>query len=112
MFDTMKGVENFVHTENSRFYHIRALNNKNVKEYYIESLLNTNAHKFDRHGVIKVNSFHHQAIKNVAKYFKVIATSEDGIIEAIEYNNIIGVQWHPEQMMDIEFFRKYIELFF
>lgn len=61
---------------------------------------------------IQVNSFHHQAINKVAQNFKVTATSEDGIIESIEYNNILGVQWHPEQMMDIEFFRKYIELYF
>lgn len=61
---------------------------------------------------LKVNSFHHQAINKVAQDFKVIATSEDGIIEAIEYNNILGVQWHPEQMMDVEFFKKYIEVYF
>ena len=61
---------------------------------------------------LKVNSFHHQAINKVAQDFKVIATSEDGIIEAIEYNKILGVQWHPEQMMDVEFFKKYIEVYF
>lgn len=61
---------------------------------------------------IEVNSFHHQAINKLAKGFKVTATSEDGIIEAIEYNKILGVQWHPEQMMDMEFFRKYMEFYY
>lgn len=61
---------------------------------------------------IEVNSFHHQAIKDVAENFKVTAFSEDGIVEAIEYKNILGVQWHPEQMKDIKFFRKFIELYF
>ena len=61
---------------------------------------------------IEVNSFHHQAINRVAEKFKVTATSEDNIIEAIEYNKILGVQWHPEQMMDIHFFKKYIEVYF
>lgn len=61
---------------------------------------------------IDVNSFHHQAIKNVAKNFEVTAVGQDGIIEAIEFENIIGVQWHPEQMMDIEFFKKFIEIYF
>lgn len=56
---------------------------------------------------IQVNSFHHQSINKVADNFRVIATSEDGIVEAIEYENILGVQWHPEQMKDVEFFRKY-----
>ncbi len=62
--------------------------------------------------IIEVNSFHHQAIKNVAKNFKITAVSSDGIVEAIEYENILGVQWHPEQMNDVEFFKKFIELYF
>lgn len=62
--------------------------------------------------IIDVNSFHHQAIKSVADNFRVTATSLDGVIEAIEFGNIVGVQWHPEQMMDVRFFRKFIELFF
>ncbi len=74
------------------------------KDSFLEKCYKTNK--------IEVNSFHHQAINRVAQDFKVTATSEDGIIEAIEYNKILGVQWHPEQMMDIEFFRKYIELYF
>jgi putative glutamine amidotransferase len=48
----------------------------------------------------KVNSFHHQAIKNLAPGFKVTATASDGIIEAIEgVSNayVLGVQWHPEK---------------
>ena len=57
---------------------------------------------------IKINSLHHQAIKEVAKGFKVVATSEDGIVEAIENKNIVAVQWHPEYMMDIKFFDYFI----
>ena len=48
---------------------------------------------------LPVNSFHHQAIQDVAPGFKVCAHSSDGIIEAIEsteYKSMIGVQWHPE----------------
>ena len=74
------------------------------KDSFLEKCYKTNN--------LKVNSFHHQAINKVAQDFKVIATSEDGIIESIEYNNIIGVQWHPEQMMDVEFFKKYMEAYF
>lgn len=59
-----------------------------------------------------VNSFHHQAIKEVAKQFRITAISSDGMIEAIEYNNIVGVQWHPEKMDDLQFFKKFIELYF
>lgn len=47
-----------------------------------------------------VNSFHHQAIKDVADGFVVTARSADGIIEAIESLHYprYGVQWHPEAM--------------
>lgn len=56
-----------------------------------------------------VTSTHHQAIKDVAGCFKVTGISEDNIIEGIEYNNIIGVQFHPEYMNDINFFDMYIK---
>ena len=55
-----------------------------------------------------VNSFHHQAIKQVPQGFRVVATAPDGIIEAVERSGriasqygdggafILGVQFHPE----------------
>ncbi len=51
-----------------------------------------------------VFSNHHQAVKDVGKDLKVIAHSEDGVIEALE--RVTGgfglfVQWHPEQMDDL-----------
>ncbi|WP_234125017.1 gamma-glutamyl-gamma-aminobutyrate hydrolase family protein [Clostridium hydrogenum] len=49
---------------------------------------------------IITNSFHHQAIKDLAPGFKVAARSKDGVIEAIEKEEgfVIGIQWHPEMM--------------
>lgn len=46
------------------------------------------------------NSFHHQAVKDVAKSFNVAARAKDGIVEAIEKKDgfVIGVQFHPEMM--------------
>ncbi len=46
-----------------------------------------------------VNSFHHQAVKQVAPGFKVVATAPDGVVEAIEgfpTYDVNGVQFHPE----------------
>ena len=47
-----------------------------------------------------VTSFHHQAIEAAPDGFTVTAIAEDGIIEAIEGDNCIGVQWHPEREDD------------
>ena len=48
---------------------------------------------------LAVNSFHHQAVKEVPAGFRVTATAPDGIIEGMEsttFRPILGVQWHPE----------------
>lgn len=50
-------------------------------------------------GKYEVNSYHHQAIKTLAKDVTAMAISEDGLVEAISLPSkkfIIGVQWHPE----------------
>jgi putative glutamine amidotransferase len=50
----------------------------------------------------KVNSVHHQAIKDLGKDLQVMATSKpDGLIEAFTWKGapdgkVMGVQWHPE----------------
>ena len=43
-----------------------------------------------------VASSHHQAIARVAPGFEVTAHADDGVIEAIEGQGFIGVEWHPE----------------
>ncbi|ANZ60290.1 gamma-glutamyl-gamma-aminobutyrate hydrolase family protein [Secundilactobacillus paracollinoides] len=48
-----------------------------------------------------INSRHHQAIRDVAPTLKVTARADDQVIEAvesIENDQILGVQWHPENM--------------
>ena len=53
-------------------------------------------------GQVKVNSIHHQAVKDLAPGFAVEAVSnEDGIVEAIRRTDVArpylaAVQWHPE----------------
>ena len=72
------------------------------------STLNTsqqiNSSLFTLHSsLLPVNSFHHQAVRNPGKHFRVSATSPDGVIEAMESSEekpIIGVQWHPEWLAD------------
>lgn len=50
-----------------------------------------------------VNTYHHQSIKNLGNGLKAVAYSDDGVIEAIESKGdlfILGVQWHPEMMIE------------
>jgi putative glutamine amidotransferase len=51
---------------------------------------------------VRVNSFHHQAVKTLPKGFTVTAEAEDGIIEAYESDThrfVVAVQWHPESFV-------------
>ncbi|MCI0434895.1 MAG: gamma-glutamyl-gamma-aminobutyrate hydrolase family protein [Gemmatimonadetes bacterium] len=51
-------------------------------------------------GEFHVNTFHHQAIRDVAPHTRIVATAEDGLVEAIELRDhrwAVGVQWHPER---------------
>ena len=71
-----------------------------------------NSFLYDLYGKNKmVNSTHTQAVGKVAPNFEVIAKSYDGIIEGIKKDNIIGVQWHPEKLKDLEFFKSFINLY-
>ena len=48
---------------------------------------------------LAVNSFHHQAVGQLAPGFRVTGRADDGVIEAMEsteHKSILGVQWHPE----------------
>ncbi|HHW02434.1 MAG TPA: gamma-glutamyl-gamma-aminobutyrate hydrolase family protein [Thermoanaerobacterales bacterium] len=51
---------------------------------------------------IRVNSFHHQSVKDIAPDLRVTAAARDGVIEAVEAKDrgifCVGVQWHPEEM--------------
>ena len=50
-------------------------------------------------GPYAVNSYHHQAVKQLAPKAVAMAHSEDGLVEALSVPDrrfIVGVQWHPE----------------
>ena len=50
-----------------------------------------------------VNSAHHQSIKKTGKDLVINAVSSDGVIEGIEHKKLsfcIGIQWHPEFLID------------
>ena len=58
-----------------------------------------------RSGRIGVTTFHHQALKDLGKGLRVVATAPDGIIEAVEATDhpwIVGLQWHPEMSHPVD----------
>jgi putative glutamine amidotransferase len=59
--------------------------------------------RFLEKGTFSVNSTHHQAIKKPGNGLSVFAFSGDNIIEAFckeDYNFLVGVQWHPERLLE------------
>ncbi len=71
-----------------------------VKEIFIEknSLLAT-AIQYQN---CRVNSLHHQAMKEIGEGLWVTAKEDNAIVQAIEHRNysfMLGVQWHPEYLL-------------
>ena len=66
--------------------------------------------------ILKVNSLHHQGLKDIAPALRVTGHAPDGLVEAIELPNHpfgLAVQWHPEWLTDQDatrnLFRKFVE---
>jgi putative glutamine amidotransferase len=49
---------------------------------------------------LRVNSYHHMGIKDLAPNLTASAIAADGLIEGIEGNGILAVQWHPELLWE------------
>jgi putative glutamine amidotransferase len=68
-------------------------------------------------GEIRVNSGHHQAVRQVGKGLRLAATAPDGVIEALESADpnwfCVGVQWHPESetasALDMQLFECFVQ---
>ena len=54
-------------------------------------------------GQVWVNSLHHQGIHELAPGLRAVAFAGDGLVEGIEHPShpfAIGVQWHPEELIE------------
>ena len=81
------------------------IHEQNAPKWYpthkIEIKSGTKLEKIIGGNKLRVNSYHHQAVKEVASGFEINALSGDGVIEGIEHESLefaLGVQWHPELM--------------
>jgi len=56
-----------------------------------------------RTSTLRVNSYHHQGVRTLARRFRPMARTDDGLIEAYydpKARFIVGLQFHPERMLD------------
>ena len=63
---------------------------------------------------LRVNSLHHQAIDRLGAGFSIVARAFDGNVEAIWNKDLrycLGVQFHPEYMMESNFAKSIIKSF-
>jgi len=56
------------------------------------------------------NSRHHQAVRDPAPALAVVARAPDGVVEGVELRKpdgqwLLGVQWHPEDLVEADLFR-------
>jgi gamma-glutamyl-gamma-aminobutyrate hydrolase PuuD len=52
---------------------------------------------------LRVNSYHHQGVRDLAPRFKPMAHAEDGLVEAYydpKAEFVVGLQFHPERMLE------------
>lgn len=61
-----------------------------------------------------VNSFHHQAVKDIGNHLVITAYANDGVIEGFEMPDhpyFVGVQWHPERLVEHHYHPEHKALF-
>jgi len=70
-----------------------------IPSHRVNIAKNTPLHDLLRKDAIHVNSYHHQAINAISPELTVMATSPDGLVEAVYLpakKFVWAVQWHPE----------------
>jgi putative glutamine amidotransferase len=56
-----------------------------------------------RQKTLRVNSYHHQGIRDLAPRFKPMARTEDGLVEGYydpKSKFVVGLQFHPERLLE------------
>lgn len=92
--------------KNTKLIETEINHNQYERDYAHEVQINPNSflHSIINTDLIKVNSRHKYGIINVNNAI-IAASSEDGVIEAIEFPNhkfALGLQWHPEDLFEID----------
>lgn len=78
------------------------LENYDTYRHPVSILPDTPLARWYRRESLRVNSYHHQGIRRLARRFKPMAHADDGLIEAYydpEARFVVGLQFHPERML-------------
>ena len=97
--------------------HSLTMYTRNMVSHTVEIKDNTHLAAAYGSGQQMVNSFHHQAVDTAAPGFVITAKStDDDVVEAMEMPGerfIVGVQWHPEELIAREearnLFRSFVQ---
>jgi gamma-glutamyl-gamma-aminobutyrate hydrolase PuuD len=88
--------------KNSPLKHINYGEEYDTYRHPIAILPNTPLASWYRQPRIRVNSYHHQGIRDLARRFKPMAHADDGLVEAYydpKAKFVVGLQFHPERML-------------
>jgi len=97
------------HSQHAARYHL---------SHYVKAKPGSLLVKIAGQSEFKVNSFHHQAVRNVTHPLTIAAQASDGVIEAIEsvtHSFVVGVQCHPEPIslngdhISMRLFKSFVE---
>jgi len=93
--------DSIMHRNNGEVMHNIMVTNNNIDN--ISMIFPVNEKGLPKKQFFKVNSWHHQGLKEIAENIIVIAESYDGLPEAVVINKkvhpfMIGVQFHPERL--------------
>ena len=78
---------------------------KTEHSHEINVMENTPYYNLVKKTRVRANSFHHQSAKDLGRGLKVMATADDGVIEALYYDGdqyVMAYQWHPERLYTID----------
>jgi len=97
--------------------HNQSINVRDEMTHSVSLVLDRTLYRIYQQDKIYVNSYHHQAVKDLAEKLCPSAYSSDCILEACESEDgrIMGVQWHPETLINVDenskkLFRYFVDL--
>ncbi len=87
----------------SRLKHINFGRHYDSYRHPISIVAGSPLQKWYGRNALRVTSYHHQGIRDLAKRFKPMAYAEDGLVEAYydpRARFVVGLQFHPERMLE------------